>query len=248
MSALYDRIGDGYAGLRRADPRIAAQVYAALGPSESLLNVGAGTGNYEPADRRVIAVEPSWRMIRQRRPGAAPAIQAEAARLPFADGAFQAGLAVLTVHHWADPAAGLRELRRVVRDRIVILTFDPGARPWLTHYLPELAALDEAQMPELSAYAGALGRVQIETLQVPHDCLDGFLYAYWRRPEAYLDPRLRSGSSSFRALADPRAGLQRLRIDLESGEWDRRYAGLRGLDAYDAGYRLVISSSSSVYR
>ncbi|MCA3758783.1 MAG: class I SAM-dependent methyltransferase [Phenylobacterium sp.] len=239
MTTLYDQIGVGYAGLRRADPRIAARLIAALGPVAPLLNVGAGTGNYEPGDRRVVAVEPSREMIRQRPSGAAPAVQAAAQALPFADGAFEAGLAVLTVHHWPDPLAGLRELRRVVRGRIVILTFDPAARPWLTDYVPALAALDEARMPPLEVYAQALGQVRITPLAIPHDCTDGFLYAYWRRPEAYLDARIRSGSSSFRALADTGAGLERLRADLESGEWDRRYGGLRRHDAYDAGYRIV---------
>jgi SAM-dependent methyltransferase len=241
MPALYDRIGDGYAGLRRADPRIAARLTAALGPPAPLLNLGAGTGNYEPADRWVVAVEPSVEMIRQRPARAAPAVRAVAQALPFADGAFEAGLAVLTVHHWPDPLAGLRELRRVVRGRIVILTFDPAARPWLTDYVPALAALDEARMPPLEVYAQALGQVRITPLAIPHDCTDGFLYAYWRRPEAYLDARIRSGSSSFRALADTGAGLERLRADLESGEWDRRYGGLRGLETYEAGYRLIVS-------
>ena len=241
MPALYDRIGDGYAGLRRADPRIAAKLVAALGPPAPLLNLGAGTGNYEPADRWVVAVEPSVEMIRQRTARAAPAVRAVAQALPFADGAFEAGLAVLTVHHWPDPLAGLRELRRVVRGRIVILTFDPAARPWLTDYVPALAALDEARMPPLEVYAQALGQVRITPLAIPHDCTDGFLYAYWRRPEAYLDARIRSGSSSFRALADTGAGLERLRADLESGEWDRRYGGLRGLETYEAGYRLIVS-------
>ena len=239
MTALYDQIGVGYAGLRRADPRIAARLIAALGPVAPLLNVGAGTGNYEPGDRRVVAVEPSCEMIRQRPSGAAPAVQAAAQSLPFADGAFEAGLAVLTVHHWPDPLAGLRELRRVVRGRIVILTFDPAARPWLTDYVPALAALDESRMPPLEVYAQALGQVRITPLAIPHDCTDGFLYAYWRRPEAYLDPRLRSGSSSFRALADAGRGLERLREDLANGRWDRRYGVLRGLDSYDAGYRLI---------
>ncbi len=241
MPALYDRIGDGYAGLRRADPRIAARLVAALGPPAPLLNLGAGTGNYEPEDRWVVAVEPSVEMIRQRPARAAPAVRAVAQALPFAEGAFEAGLAVLTVHHWPDPLAGLRELRRVVRGRIVILTFDPAARPWLTDYVPALAALDEARMPPLEVYAQALGQVRITPLAIPHDCTDGFLYAYWRRPEAYLDARIRSGSSSFRALADTGAGLERLRADLESGEWDRRYGGLRGLETYEAGYRLIVS-------
>ena len=239
MPALYDRIGDGYAGLRRADPRIAAQLDAALGPPAPLLNLGAGTGNYEPEDRWVVAVEPSVEMIRQRPARAAPAVRAVAQALPFAEGAFEAGLAVLTVHHWPDPVAGLRELRRVVRGRIVILTFDPAARPWLTDYIPGLAALDEAQMPALDVYEAALGPVRITPLAIPHDCTDGFLYAYWRRPEAYLDPRLRSGSSSFRVLADAGGGLERLREDLANGAWDRRHGALRERDSYDAGYRLI---------
>jgi SAM-dependent methyltransferase len=239
MPALYDRIGDGYAGLRRADPRIAAQLVAALGPPAPLLNLGAGTGNYEPEDRWVVAVEPSVEMIRQRPARAAPAVRAVAQALPFAEGAFEAGLAVLTVHHWPDPIAGLRELRRVVRGRIVILTFDPAARPWLTDYIPGLAALDEAQMPALDVYEAALGPVRITPLAIPHDCTDGFLYAYWRRPEAYLDPRLRSGSSSFRVLADAGGGLERLREDLANGAWDRRHGALRDRDSYDAGYRLI---------
>lgn len=239
MPALYDRIGDGYAGLRRADPRIAAQLVAALGPPAPLLNLGAGTGNYEPKDRWVVAVEPSVEMIRQRPARAAPAVRAVAQALPFAEGAFEAGLAVLTVHHWPDPIAGLRELRRVVRGRIVILTFDPAARPWLTDYIPGLAALDEAQMPALDVYEAALGPVRITPLAIPHDCTDGFLYAYWRRPEAYLDPQLRSGSSSFRVLADAGGGLERLREDLANGAWDRRHGALRDRDSYDAGYRLI---------
>jgi len=239
MPALYDRIGDGYAGLRRADPRIAARLVAALGPPAPLLNLGAGTGNYEPEDRWVVAVEPSVEMIRQRPARAAPAVRAVAQALPFAEGAFEAGLAVLTVHHWPDPIAGLRELRRVVRGRIVILTFDPAARPWLTDYVPALAALDEARMPPLEVYAQALGQVRITPLAIPHDCTDGFLYAYWRRPEAYLDPRLRSGSSSFRVLADAGGGLERLREDLANGAWDRRHGALRERDSYEAGYRLI---------
>ena len=241
MSALYDRIGDGYARLRRPDPRIAARLRAALGPARRVLNVGAGTGNYEPPGLDLVAVEPSGDMIRQRPPGAAPCVQARAGALPFADGTFEAALAILTVHHWPDPAAGLAELRRVTRGRIVILTFDPAARPWLTGYLPGLAALDEAQMPALRIYADALGPLSVTPLPVPHDCTDGFLYAYWRRPEAYLDPAVRSGSSSFRALPGLEAGLDRLRADLDSGEWDRRHAGLRGLETYDAGYRLIES-------
>ena len=241
MPALYDSIGAGYETLRQPDPRIGARLHSALGPARRVLNVGAGTGNYEPSDRSIVAVEPSARMIQRRPPGSAPAIQASAAALPFADAAFDAALAVLTIHHWPDPLAGLREVRRVTRGRIVILTFDPAARPWLTDYLPGLTALDEAQMPPLEVYRAALGPIHVEPLLTPHDCVDGFLYAYWRRPHAYLDPRIRSGSSSFHALKDIDAGLGRLKADLDSGDWQGRYAGITGLEEYDAGYRLLVA-------
>ncbi len=241
MAAVYDRIGIDYAELRRPDPRIAGKIEAALESAETVLNVGAGTGSYEPADRQVTAVEPSLAMIGQRSPTAARAIQASAECLPFEDASFDAAMAILTVHHWRDKQAGLREVRRVTRGRIILLTFDPACRPWLTDYLPELARLDEAQMPEMSDYEKYLGPVRISPLPVPHDCSDGFLYAYWRRPSAYLDERIRSGSSSFWAISDVEQGLSKLSQDLACGTWERRYSELLTLDAYDAGYRLVIA-------
>lgn len=241
MSVLYDSIGVNYAELRKPDPRIARIVHHALGDAVSVLNVGAGTGSYEPADRQVIAVEPSLEMIRKRSPSAARAIQTTADNLPFDDGSFDAAMAILTVHHWPDKQAGLREMRRVTSGRIVLLTYDPSCRPWLTDYLPELAALDEAQMPEMSAFERWMGSVQITPILVPHDCTDGFLHAYWRRPEAYLDARIRSGISSFWALGNAEQGLETLRNDLDSGEWERRYGDLRSRDEYDAGYRLVVA-------
>jgi SAM-dependent methyltransferase len=240
VPAKYDIIGKDYAELRKPDPRIARLIDSALGPASTVLNVGAGAGSYEPTARSVLAVEPSREMIRKRSAAAAPAIQASADDLPFADKSFDASMAILTLHHWPDKAAGLREMRRVTRGRILLFTFDPSQRPWLTDYLPELVALDEAQMPTMADYERWLGAVQIKTVPVPHDCSDGFLYAYWRRPAAYLDPYIRSGSSSFWAInAD--AGLQNLRRDLATGEWERRYAELLTQDEYDAGYRLVIA-------
>jgi SAM-dependent methyltransferase len=241
MGARYDVIGRNYAALRKADRRIGRIIERALGSARTVLNVGAGTGSYEPADRSVTAVEPSREMIRKRDPAAARAIAASADALPFADKTFDAAMAVLTIHHWPDKAAGLHEMRRVTRGRIVLLTFDPSHRPWLTDYFPELAGLDAAQMPAMSDYARWLGAVRITPVPVPHDCSDGFLYAYWRRPAAYLDPYIRSGSSSFWAIGDADAGLQRLRRDVETGDWERRYADLLALDEYDAGYRLVVA-------
>jgi SAM-dependent methyltransferase len=241
MNAKYDVIGVNYAELRKPDRRIARIIESALGLAQTVLNVGAGTGSYEPTNRSVIAVEPSREMIRKRSPTAAEAIQANAENLPFDDNSFDASMAILTIHHWPDKEAGLREMRRVTRGRIVLLTFDPSRRPWLTDYLPELAVLDEAQMPTMSDYERWLGTVQITPVFVPHDCSDGFLYAYWRRPAAYLDSHLRSGSSSFWAISNVEVGLQNLRRDLETGEWERRYAELLALDEYDAGFRLVVA-------
>jgi SAM-dependent methyltransferase len=237
----YDEIGINYSELRKPDPRIAAAIKVALGPAKTVLNVGAGAGSYEPEDREVTAVEPSLEMIRKRPPSAARVVQAFAEGLPFEDKAFDASMAVLTVHHWRDKETGLREMRRVTRGPVVLLTFDPAHRPWLTNYLPELAVLDEAQMPAISAYKRWLGEVQVKPILVPYDCTDGFLYAYWRRPEAYLDPRIRSGISSFWAIGDLETGLQRLKQDLKDGEWRRRFGELMTLDAYDAGYRLVVA-------
>ena len=240
MSALYDTIGLDYANLRRPDARIAARIEAALGNAKSVLNVGAGTGSYEPKNRDVTALEPSAEMIAQRAPDAAPAVQGTADALPFEDDSFDAAMAVLTVHHWPDLGAGLDEMRRVARDRIVILTFDPACRnAWLLDYLPALAELDEAQMPPIEAYAKHFGDVDVEPIAVPHDCSDGFLYAYWRRPQAYLDPRIRKGSSSFWKLDGLEDGLARLEADLASGEWEARYGEVLSLTQYDAGYRLV---------
>ena len=242
MLADYDRIGINYSDVRRPDPRIAAMISSALGNAKTVLNVGAGTGSYEPADRQVTAVEPSLEMIRQRPPGAARAIQGSAEDLPFADDSFDASMAILTVHHWPDQAKGVSEMRRVTRGPVVLLTFDAAhGGAWPDDYFPELAALDEGRMPAMSDYEKWLGPVQVSPVPIPHDCTDGFLYAYWRRPAAYLDAQVRSGISSFWKIDNVDRGVRRLADDLESGEWQRRYSELLDLDEYDAGYRLVVA-------
>ncbi|WP_281019114.1 class I SAM-dependent methyltransferase [Minwuia sp. IMCC3077] len=241
MPAAYDTIGINYANLRQPDPRIGAAIGAALGDAATVLNVGAGTGSYEPTHRTVTALEPSIAMIRQRPAGAAPVIRGFAEDLPFADKAFDAVMAVLTVHHWSDQPKGLAELRRVSRGPTVILTFDPTHRGfWLTDYLPELITIDVAQMPPMSAYAAALGPVRITPVPIPHDCADGFLAAYWRRPTAYLDPRIRAAISCFWAIESLEAKLERLARDLETGAWGEKYGHLLELESCDLGYRLVV--------
>lgn len=217
-------------------------IEAALGTAETVLNVGAGTGSYEPSSKRVTAVEPSMTMIRQRRASATSVIQGHAEDLRFDDDSFDASMAILTVHHWADKAKGIGEMRRVTRGKIVILTYDPSFRGfWLADYVPELVELDEAQMPNMTDYETWLGPVEISPVPIPHDCIDGFLCAYWRRPSAYLDLRIRTAMSSFWALGDVSAALRKLASDLESGAWARRYSDLLGLSERDCGYRLVVT-------
>jgi SAM-dependent methyltransferase len=243
MAGDYDRIGLDYSDLRKPDPRIGALVEHALGPANDILNVGAGAGSYEPAGRNVTAVEPSIEMSRQRSSSPAALVQARAEALPFADDAFDASMAVLTVHHWSDQARGMRELRRVTRGPIVILTYDPAFRGfWLADYIPALVALDEAQMPRIGDYERWLGPVSIIPVPIPHDCTDGFLCAYWRRPAAYLDPRVRAAMSSFWKVGDVSEALRRLEADLKNGVWRERYSGLLDRGAGDFGYRLVVTT------
>lgn len=243
---LYDTIGASYPATRRTEPRIAARIWAALGDAQTVLNVGAGTGSYEPPDRDVTAVEPSALMRAQRPAGTAPCVAAAAANLPFEDGAFDAAMAVSTVHHWPDPIAGLLEMRRVAR-RVVVFTFDesePGWRDrfWLTRdYLPEFAELFVGRA-SLAGQARAID-ARLEPVLVPWDCADGFFEAYWRRPEAYLDDRVRRAVSVWARVgpgAEQRA-VRSLRADLESGRWAERNRELLDLEAADLGLRLLIA-------
>lgn len=239
---LYDAIGIDYARLRRPDPRIAARIDTALGRARTVVNVGAGAGSYEPAHRDVTAVEPSREMIAQRSADAAPAVRAGAEALPFDDDAFDAAMAVLTVHHWSDRAAGLREMARVARGPVVVLSVDPAHGGfWLYDYFPGLAALDAATMPGTEVFGAVLKRCRIETVPVPHDCVDGFLAAWWRRPAAYLDERVRRATSPFHLIDGVEEGVARLERDLKTGRWHRRYGGLLTMEALDCGYRLIVA-------
>ena len=241
VDALYDRIGQGYRDLRRPDPRIARKILRALGDASTVVNVGAGTGSYEPRDRTVVAVEPSMTMIRQRDADAAPVVQATAIALPFKDGAFDAGLAILTLHHWPRWDVGLRELRRVSR-RVVILTWDPASPGfWLTDYFPESLEIDRRIFPSLRELESELGVLTVEKIPIPHDCTDGFFGAYWRRPAAYLDERVRSAISTFSKLTRLASGLEHLRRDLGSGAWQRRHGRLSAMAELDLGYRLIVA-------
>jgi SAM-dependent methyltransferase len=243
----YDAIGRGYASTRRPDPRIRECIFAALGDSKTVLNVGAGAGSYEPLDRQVLAVEPSDVMAAQRSPGAAPALRASAEDLPLRDLSVDAAMAILSLHHWdAGRERGVREMRRVARGPVVIVTFDPrlsGAMWLMADYLPEVATLDHRIFPQPELIAGWLGGdVSVETLPVHHDTPDWMLGSFWAHPERVLDAEARAGTSGFARM--PGTVVDRVVAevsrDLKDGTWDRRHGHLRALDEYDVGLRLIV--------
>jgi SAM-dependent methyltransferase len=242
--ALYDRLGVTYPTTRREDPRIAAAIHAGLGDAVTVVNVGAGTGSYEPRDRRVVAIEPSRVMISHPPRDAAPAIIATAEDLPLADDSVDAAMAVLTDHHWPDRARGLQEMRRVARSRAVVFQHDPAvaadfwlARDYLPTFLRRLAGKRLVDMMR------PLGDVELRHVAIPHDCRDGFLGAFWRRPEAYLDPTVRAGISVFSMLPEGEvtAAVEALRADLRSGAWARRNAAILEREELDLGFRVVVA-------
>lgn len=249
----YDRIGVGYGTARRADPKIAARIADALGNARSVLNVGAGTGSYERVGREVTAVEPSAEMISQRPVGTAPVLRASAEALPFENDSFDAAMAIISDHHWRHRPAGLREMARVARHRVLLLNVDPSLvqQFWLTRdYLPGIADL----IPEPYRRKGhwqaelesLLAKVEVQQVPVPHDCLDGFYQAYWRRPSAYLREQVRRGISVFHRLPvdEVADAMARLRQDLDNGAWGERNGRLLDLPELDVGLRLVIAKLS----
>ena len=241
---LYDRIGRTYGAIRHADPRIAQRIWVALGDARTVVNVGAGTGSYEPTDREVLAVEPSGVMIAQRPPDSAPAVQATAEALPFEDDSFDAALASLTMHHWSDVEAGIAEMVRVARRRVVIVGFDSElwSSQWIVgDYVPEVAEWRRLSEPSLSRVLAALPPATVETVPCPNDCTDRMFATLWARPEQYLDPVVRAATSVWDQLPAEvtERAIERLRSDLESGEWDRRYRHLRSTPELDVGLRIV---------
>jgi len=241
----YEQHGRTYARHRQPDPRIEARIHAALGDARTVLNVGAGSGSYEPADRWVLAVEPSATMRTQRPSGAAPAINASAESLPLDDDAVDAAMACVTIHHWESPEAGLAELRRVARGLVVVFTFDLDFLPvWQKEFLREGLGIEHPRFPAIDDVAAALGgRTRVERIPTPADCVDGFFEAFWNRPEALLDPEIRASQSMW-ALLEP--GMEELMVNrladaLESGAWDAEHGHLREQDSLDGTLRLVIS-------
>ncbi len=240
----YDSWGARYSTTRHSDPSIARRVVQALGDARTVLNVGAGTGSYEPTDRWLVAVEPSAVMLAQRAVGAAPAIRAVAERLPFRTRAFDAAMAIFTIHHWSDVRQGLVEMHRVAKQRLIILTWEQAVNEnwWLPRrYFPGIRDIDRRRAVPLDLIEDTLGAVSVLPVPVPHDCTDGFDIAFWRRPHAYLDPDVLASMSNFAALAEEQRvrGMQRLSRDLADGTWDASFGHLLELTEVDLGLRLV---------
>jgi len=244
----YERHGRTYARHRRGDPRIAERIHAALGDARTVLNVGAGTGSYEPRDRWVLAVEPSETMRAQRPTDAAPAIAARAEALPFDDDSVDAAMACVTVHHWEPPEAGLAELRRVARGPVVVFTFELDHLPaWQQEFLREGIEKERPRFPAIDRIATVLGgRTRVERIPTPWDCTDGFFEAFWRRPEMLLDPNIRSAQSMWALLGPGQEQqiVERLAAALDSGGWDAAHGHLRELVSFDGALRLVISDAT----
>lgn len=237
--------GPGYATIRRPDPRIETQVHAALGDARTVLNVGAGAGSYEPADRHVIAVEPAAAMRAQRGPERVPAIAAFAETLPLDDNAVDAAMAIMTVHQWSDLDAGLAELRRVARGPVVILAGDGDrlADYWLNDYAPELIVAERRRYPPIAHLAARIGATaEVQAVPVPIDCADGFTEAFYGRPERLLDPAVRRAQSSWAFVPEGAEArfVEHLSADLASGRWDARHGGLRTQPTFESSMRLIV--------
>lgn len=243
----YDKLGQQYSGHRQTDPRIAAYVHRALQPAKTVLNVGAGAGSYEPEDAYVVAVEPSVVMREQRKKNnKVPAVIATADALPFDDNAFEASMAMLTVHHWPDMAAGLRELRRVTRKQVLVMTFDPAVLHdfWNAHYFPEVVDIEQQRYPTISFVAKALGgNCEVQPIPIPYDCIDGFQEAFYGRPEAFLKKEVRLAQSAWGFLPEgvEERLVQALADELESGEWDRKHGKHRTMPSFTCALRLIVA-------
>ena len=245
----YEANGSDYSAVRRADPRIAEFVHRGLGGAASVINVGAGAGSYEPEHLDVTAVEPSPSMRSQRPADRPAAFDAVAEDLPFPDDSFDAAMAMITVHQWRDPDKGLRELRRVSRGAVVILTFDGDALDgfWLAAYVPELIEAERRRYPPIERICEVLGGTStVATVPVPIDCTDGFTEAFYARPEQFLEPAVRRSQSAW-GFVQPEVeerAIKRLGADLATGEWDRHYGSARTQPVYHGSLRLIVSTPS----
>ena len=241
MSVDYDQLADQYSNYRKPDPRISARIQFHIQGAHGVLNVGAGIGSYEPEDREVVAIEPSFAMLAKRKRDRVALIQGFAEDLPFRDNAFDISMGILTIHHWSNLDLGLQEMHRVSKYKILLFTWvGYGSDFWLEEYIPEIKGVDEKLFPALEEIEQLLGCISVETIEIPYDCTDGFMCAYWQRPEAYLDPNVRKAISTFSRIHDFEEGFTRLQDDINSGVWHKKQSHLLEKKSLDLGYRLVV--------
>lgn len=243
MNVIYDDIGKGYAVTRCTDPKIAEQLYSELQGATRIVNIGAGTGSYEPEDVELVAVEPSSEMISQRKPGSHKVEKASAEKLPFKNNSFSHAMTVNSMHHWEDRELAFSEINRVATERFVAITWDPNSTPfWLTRdYFPEIYEMDKRIFPRLEELNKYFDEFEVKPLRIPSDCEDGLLAAFWKRPEAYLDSQIRQSMSPFSKIKNLSLGLKRLEDDLVSGAWAENNHAILGLSFLDVGYKVISS-------
>ena len=241
MSVDYDQLAKQYRTYRNPDPRLAKRIHFHIQGAGRVLNVGAGMGSYEPEGCEIVAVEPSHEMIARRKNSKATLIRGYAEDLPFRDNDFDISMGILTMHHWSNIVLGLQEMIRVSKDKIVLLTWiGYGEEFWLLDYIPEIMGVDKKLFPTLEELEQILGSISVETIEIPYNCTDGFMCAYWQRPEAYLDPKIRKAISTFSRISDVQEGLNRLRNEIDSGTWHKKHSHLLEKESLDLGYRLVV--------
>jgi SAM-dependent methyltransferase len=244
----YDTPENQYAGHRRTDPRIAAYVHEALGDAQTIVNVGAGAGSYEPLDRYVFALEPSAAM-RAQRPAGRPAIRGIAESIPVDDASVDAAMAMVTIHHWTNMAQGISEMKRVSRKRVVIMTFDPDRLDdfWNAHYFKEVIEVERSRYPTIDTITHLLGgQCRVQPVPIPLDCVDGFQEAFYGRPEAFLDKNVRAAQSAWGYIPAEQQDIlvKRLSDDLASGQWDKLYGHFRTEPTFTCALRLIISENT----
>ncbi len=247
MKAKYDNIGINYSQKRKSDPRIASQILSKLEKAKSIVNIGAGSGSYEPDDIELVALEPSIEMINQRSSNAHPTVQGVAESLPFPDNSFTHALTILSMHHWTNREMAYREINRVATEKFVAVSWNPNSEPfWLTKdYFPEIFEYDKRIFPDVNEIENYFDNVQIEPLLIPEDCIDGFLAAYWKKPSAYLDINVRNSISSFSKLNDITKGLKKLKTDIENKSWIQVNKSILSKSSLDAGYVIITGNTKS---
>jgi SAM-dependent methyltransferase len=248
MNTIYDDIGINYSVTRCTDPKIAKQLYSELQGAARIVNIGAGTGSYEPENVELVAVEPSSKMISQRKIGSHSVEKAFAEKLPFENNSFTHAMTVLSMHHWENRELAFSEINRVVTEKFVAITWDSNSAPfWLTRdYFPEIYEMDKCIFPDLDELNEHFDEVKMSPLQIPSDCKDGFLAAFWKRPEAYLSSKVRQSISSFSKLKNLSEGLQKLEDDLASGVWAKKNHAILNSSSLDVGYRVISAKVRNV--